>query len=134
MANWTHEDMVGAARAIRGQLASLIDDYESVDLQLASLLAKDTNGEDVQLDLVDALTINKTLRDWTQEFLTKQHPPLASLTRFGGPDIPSVGPVSFDRYACPKGDFDWFRFGPGDHIPPCPTHHVTLLLVPSLNK
>ena len=69
MANWTHEDMVGAARAIRGHLASLIDDYESVDLQLASLLAKDTNGEDVQLDLVDALTINKTLRDWTQEFL-----------------------------------------------------------------
>ena len=45
MANWTHEDMVGAARAIRGQLASLIDDYESVDLQLASLLAKGTQME-----------------------------------------------------------------------------------------
>jgi hypothetical protein len=129
MTNWTHEDLLAAARAMRGQLPSLVADHQvkEFDQQLATLLAKDKAGNDIKLDLIDALTTETTLRQWTNEFLLERRPPQANLTRSGELTNVVVGPVVFERYSCPQGDYDWFRFAPGDRIPHCPTHHAALI-------
>lgn len=127
MPNWTHEELLAAARAIRSYLSTLVTDYEAVDEQLASLLAKERAGDDVELDLIDALTSRDPLRKWTNQFLTERCPPQANRTRMGGPTFSLSAPVSFERYSCPQGDFDWFRFAPGDRVPQCPTHRTALV-------
>ncbi|WP_131786765.1 hypothetical protein [Protofrankia symbiont of Coriaria ruscifolia] len=37
------------------------------------------------------------------------------------------GPVAADRYACPHGDYVWYRPDIGTPIAACPTHHVPLV-------
>jgi hypothetical protein len=36
------------------------------------------------------------------------------------------GPVWADRYACPTGDYVWYRPDVGTLVPDCPTHHIPL--------
>ena len=129
MTNWTHEDMVAAARAMRSQLPSLVAGHkaEEFDQQLATLLAEDKAGNDIKLDLIDALTSDVALQQWTNGFLLERRPPQADITRSSELTGVVVGSVSFERYSCPQGDYDWFRFAPGDRIPHCPTHHSALI-------
>lgn len=36
------------------------------------------------------------------------------------------GLVEADRYACPRGDYVWYRPDVGIPVPDCPTHHILL--------
>ena len=126
MATWTHENMLAAARAIRPLLSSLVEDSQRVDQIISILLERETKGEDIRGDLVDALTSTETLREWTLKFLDSQYPPKIAHTRLGIELTSLSGPVAVERYSCPRGDFDWFRFAPDDRVPECPTHHTPL--------
>jgi hypothetical protein len=37
-----------------------------------------------------------------------------------------LSPVEADRYACPAGDYVWYRPDVGTPIPDCPDHHLPL--------
>jgi len=130
MTDWSHEDMLGAARAIRPYLTALVDDYEPRDAEIAGLLHKAGAGIEVELELVDALTATDALRQWTEQFLKAQRPPQVTPTR-SIVDLALSGPVDVERWICPHGDFDWFRFAPGERVRPCPTHGISLVLAPA---
>jgi hypothetical protein len=125
---WSLDDVLAAARAIRPHLSSLVENHKDVDRRIAEMLERANTQADVELDLVDALTETEVLRRWTAEFLKLRCPPQVSRTRMGIAVLQLSGPVAFERYACPRGDYDWYRFSPGDRVPPCPTHRVLLVV------
>ncbi|MBL7500866.1 hypothetical protein I6A84_04030 [Frankia sp. CNm7] len=127
--------VVEAARAIRPYLADLIGPRAAADLdrQLADALddQRDMPGQVRQLrDLLDT-------RDTTRWFLTEVladspdfRPPYEQ-TRYqrtprGADPIGNPGAIRADRYACPHGDYVWYRPDVATPVPACPTHHVAL--------
>jgi len=130
MSTWSREEMLAAARAIRPYLEALSEDHQARDAELAAILQEASAGSDVDLQLVDALTATAALRRWTEEFVRAQRPPQVTRTR-AGIELTMSGPVDFERWVCPHGDFDWFRFAPDERVRPCPTHRVALVRPPA---
>jgi hypothetical protein len=129
MSDWSHEDWLDAARAIRPYLSTLARDHAARDKELARLLGAAKSGIDVELELIDALT-RPELRAWTQAFLSGRRPPEIARTRFGIELTPAQF-VDTEKWVCPHGDFDWYRFTPDERIPHCPTHDAKLVMAKS---
>ena len=115
-------DIREAARALRAYLPSLLDaDAASqLDGALARLLAEDASEERIvaELERYEATT------EWVSSFIEHGAPPeLARIAERNYSEAPGYGePVSLPRFACPHGDFVWYRHAVGETPPTCPTH------------
>jgi hypothetical protein len=127
------DGVVEAARAIRPYLDDLIGPRAaaSLDRQLADQLASPAASAEQVRRLRKLLDAHADTR-WflTEALIDRPHfrPPYQQphyLRRTGGP-LGDPAPVDAPRYACPQGDYVWYRPDVGSAIPRCPTHHITL--------
>jgi hypothetical protein len=126
------EDILEACRAIRPHLGELLgaDLAEAVDRELAGLLARAEAGEKVENAMLGLLTRHGATREWTAHYLRSQEAGAADAERGYSP-LPGTGSaISLDRYACPEGDYEWFREDVDDPIPRCPAHDISLVPAP----
>jgi hypothetical protein len=125
------EDILEAARSIRSLLAELLEaeTIQPVDQQLADLLARANAGETVDNLVLELLAETDSTRQWMFEFLQNKR----SLDSRGEPTkgyspLPGQGSrIAAPKYACPMGDYTWYRPRVGVNPPPCPTHNVALV-------
>lgn len=118
------EAILESARSIRPYLPELTGvGADCVDRQLAELLAKANAGESVHIEILDLLKSDPATRAWTAEFLSPQ-PVSKGFVRLPG----NSGAVAAQKYACPQGDYIWYRRSVSIPIPVCPTHHELVLL------
>ncbi|MDN3024996.1 hypothetical protein [Streptomyces sp. S.PB5] len=129
------EGLLEAARCIRPYLSDLIGPQaDSLDEDLATLLAAAHDGQDV------AEPLRSLLSDYTatEAFLTQvledapryRPPQLHWAASRGGPQplAGDIGPILYaGSYACPQGDYVWYRPEVGEPVPPCPTHGIALV-------
>jgi len=116
-----------AAMAIRPYLQQLLGaEADAFDHNLAELLSRNRDGEDVEGLLAAHLRKQRATHNWTAAFLEHGRPPemIAVATERGGfSDLPGHGePSRADKFACPLGDYVWYRRAVGQKVPPCPTH------------
>ena len=124
--------ILDAARAIRPYLADLVglEEAESVDAELAELLAQAVAGRNVDDAILGALSADAVLRDWTAAFLQTRRPPVADRgVRSYEPLAGAAPPTHPTVFACPYGDYVWYERSPRALIPACPTHRCVLELV-----
>jgi hypothetical protein len=119
-----------AARAVRPYLESLLgqDRAGQLDLELARLLGATGNIE----ELLGKLQADFRTRQWWLDFVRCSGVPPevaqgAGSVRSG---LPGLGLPVLDRYACPAGDYVWYRRSPAIRVPNCPTHRVQLRAEP----
>jgi hypothetical protein len=130
------EGVLEAARAVRPYLTTLVGDAtaDDLDMRIAVLLAA-ASQEDVTERLCELLNANEATAAFLEEVLADSpnfRPPdmqpqyirpvergPGGIERLAG-DIGVV--LHAGRYACPKGDFVWYRPAVGAAIPACPTH------------
>lgn len=121
-----------AARSIRPYLPGLIpEDAEAVDKQLAQYLeALPEEKQNTRSLIIHSLRLHEATRDWLREFLKQQQPPEVSRAfSFQNPAGDPV-PVAARKYACPQGDYSWYRMSAGTPVPACPTHGLNLVPSP----
>ena len=123
------DQLLPAARALRGDLPRLeVEDPESLDRELAELIAAVERGERASSELERMLLADAATREFTRHFLENGIPPGVQVQRTRGlappPGIP--GRISAVRWSCPGGDFDFFQRSPRERVPPCPTHDLQL--------
>ena len=127
---FTPEQVLECARTIRSFLPELlpVDRVESMDRQLASLLAQAKAGETVGASILEELKSHPATRDWAAEFLSPQ-----IMTKGpGDSQLPGrIDTIAAPRYVCPEGDYVWYRRSVGMAIPSCPTHPELGPLVPA---
>jgi len=127
----SERDLRDAARAIRPYLPSLLEEGAAaeVDATLAALLTTDGSEDDVLAELES----NDATAEWTAAFLEHGVPPeLALVYERGVEELPGYGePVRTPKYACPEGDYVWYRHAVGQQPPRCPTHGEVVEPVPS---
>jgi hypothetical protein len=128
--------VIEAARAIRPYLDRLADSPAAAR-ELDYHLAGELNGRPHQPGTVSRLRILLDGQQDTAWFLAEvladapnyrppYHQPryqLRSPSPAGDP-----GPVDAARYACPRGDYVWYRPDVGSRVLDCPTHHIQLIL------
>jgi hypothetical protein len=135
-----------AGRAIRPYLLALAGDQAAaIDTRLADLLTRDdlAGVDNAILDLLEPLS---STRNWVSGFWRSGGIPpevVRSVARRVAPEeaerqvrrgvlgggAPGGDPViviAGRRYACPQGDFVWYRVDGAENIPQCPTHKVPL--------
>jgi hypothetical protein len=129
------DGMYEAARAIRPYLTELIGDRAPrFDDEVAALLAAVAQGDDVTDPLRLLLRSDEATEEWLDEVLADplrrppDHQPV--VTRNYDSLIGLGAPVDAGKYACPHGDYVWYRPYVGVAIPPCATHGLTLQPVP----
>jgi hypothetical protein len=125
-----------AARAVRPYLPELVGpDAGRADRRIADLLAAAGLGEDVAAELWSVLTGTEAIAAFVVEVLDDApyyRPPewQPSNPRGGGLEhLPGpAGPVQHaGKYACPQGDYVWYRAAVGTPVPQCPTHGSILV-------
>ena len=126
------KDIYEAGRTIRAYLPDLLDspaDAGQVDAALASLLSEEDG--DIEDQILEQLEQYDATAEWTAAFLEYGIPPeLASLGERGYAEAPGHGEaVRTPKYACPEGDFVWYRHAVGQSPPRCPTHGKLVELV-----
>jgi hypothetical protein len=125
------DDFLEAARCVRPYLTKLVPGRAAtVDVRLAELLAAGSKGCDVDADIMRLLEEHPPVHDWAVDFLRHGAvpPDLSKVERTGAPDLPGLGePLKLRRYACPEGDYVWWRRSVAHEPPPCPTHAVALV-------
>lgn len=120
------ESVREAAQAIRQYLEKLVgpETAGEMDTNLARLLV--TPGETSQL--LAQLESTTPTRQWWLDFLRCGGMPpedtKVAQTRRSG--LPGLGLPDLPRYACPRGDYVWYRRSPATVVPNCPTHHLSL--------
>ncbi len=117
------QNILESARQIRPELSMLLPpgQAQSMDQQLAHLLARAKSGEAVDTAILDLLKANPQTYDWLVEFLSP-----GRLSK--GPGLLGrPGNVSVPRYVCPEGDYVWFRRTSGQPVPRCPSHGELVL-------
>ena len=121
-------DYQDGARAIRPYLKELLGaEAEIVDQQLAELLESGRRGNKVENLILETVRHYESTRRWMAEFLEKKLPPeLAQVSREYQPPLGGK-PVAAPKYACPEGDYTWYRQSVRDPVPTCPTHAVQLV-------
>lgn len=123
-----------AARAIRPYLPDLVGPAsDRVDREIAILLAAEGRGEDIANQMRALLDADEVTADFVAEVLDdaphyrppdRQPDTLRGVQRLPG----DVGPVLHaGRFACPHGDYVWYRPAVSVSTPPCPTHGAGLV-------
>jgi hypothetical protein len=128
------EALLEAARAIRWYLGDLMgDEAPRFDAEIAALLAAAYTGADITASLRSLLDSHEATGEWVSEVLADplHRPPDYQPADTRGFDSLAglIGPVSAGKYACPQGDFVWYRPAVGVPVPPCGTHGPGLVLV-----
>lgn len=127
--------MLEAARAVRPYLAALTGPRAgALDAKLAQGLAASHAGQDATAFLRTVLESDDVTSAFLEAVLAdapKHRPPdLQPANPRGAPadtgmQLPpgDVGPVLHaGKWACPLGDYVWYRPAIGTPVPPCPTH------------
>lgn len=121
-------DILEAARAIRGYLSELLgaEPAARVDAALTVLLA--SGGDDVEDRIIEEFDRHDTTRDWAATFLELGMPP--DLAQYGE-RVFAVTPghgdaVRIPKFACPRGDYSWYRHAVGEEPPLCPSHALAV--------
>jgi hypothetical protein len=117
-------EVARAAGTISLELRDLLPaDAGQVGAQLDALLARARAGDDVDDDLMLLLTRFESTRQRLDELL-----PEADAAK-GYADLPGHGePIGALLYRCPRGDYEYPALEVGEPIPPCPVHHIALVL------
>jgi len=128
------EVLLDTASLIRGYLADLVDEDVARDLdrQIAGLLSRANNGEDVTEPLRRLLSSADIIQAWSDDVRRDpEHRPPELQARRGpagyGPLAGSGEPVIAQLYVCPFHDFRWFQREVGQPVRPCPTHGAVLV-------
>ncbi len=136
MAGDDDEPLLELARAIRPYLPDLVGDQAAaMDRDLARLLEEAGGSTAAPAGILDRLGAHTATRKWGAKFLETGLPPdVASLfeARRGDSyeELPGLGGVvRAPKYACPQGDFVWYRRSQGQVPPRCPTHGIDLVPV-----
>jgi hypothetical protein len=126
------ESVWEAARSVRPYLHELVGDAASdVDDELAELLNEANRDEQVEYRLVAVLEAHEATRIFLERVgddAPAYRPPhvLSELTKqYSGPAGDPL-PVRADKFACPQGDYVWYRSEVGVSVPQCRTHHCPL--------
>jgi hypothetical protein len=121
-----------AAQAIRPYLGSLVGAEAAAvkDAELANLLGGGAESD----RLLAALTADERTRQWWLDFLRfgglpPEIAPRDERVRVRG-ELPGLGLPVLPRYACPRGDYVWYRRSPAIPVDRCPTHGVPLRVEP----
>lgn len=125
------EDVLECARSIRPYLLELLGaEAETVDRQLADLLALSTTRTPVTTKILELLKSHPKTRQWAAEFLAPQQMSKGLELR-GYQRLPgSSAAVSAPKYVCPQGDYVWYQRSMGIAIPSCPSHPNLGQLIP----
>lgn len=128
------DGVLEAARAIRPYLENLVDE-PAVARNLDRRIAEQLTGQGDQAATASRLRALLEEHEDTAWFLSRV---LTDRPRYRPPyqqprdrrDIVSpagdVGLIGADRYACPEGNFVWYRPDIGTPVPDCPDHHLPL--------
>jgi hypothetical protein len=127
------EDIIEVARTIRPYLPDLVGaEAGAYDQEIAQLLAEARTGRDVSDQLFTVLTRSPAAHAWSARVLEdEQHrPPEIAPPRvrsYNFEQLAGAGePVDAERYACPEGDYVWYRISVAVPVPACPTHKCPL--------
>jgi hypothetical protein len=128
------DGVLEAAQAIRPYLKSLIDDPAMaaiLDRQIADQLVGPSDTTATAGRLRALLEVQEDTAWFLGRVLAdKPHyrPPYYQPAYQRGSVSPAGDPglVEADRYACPRGDYVWYRPEVGTPIPDCPTHQISL--------
>ena len=144
------ELILEAGRAIRPYLTTLLGtDADRVDANLAELLAR-ADRSAVASAIEDVLERDAATRQWVSAFwriggmppevVVAVYPDLdpraaerqVRATVLGGGGLPGdpVAALPGKRYACPRGDFAWYRLDAAEEVPECRTHRLRLVQAP----
>jgi hypothetical protein len=121
--------ILDAARAIRPFLAELVGlAAEDIDRELARLLEQAASGVDVENRIVELVSQQAATREWTAAFLQEGQPPSLRASERGFRRLPgTASTISPLVFACPIGDYVWYRPSVGSLVPACPTHSLALV-------
>lgn len=128
------EGVIEAARVMRAYLPALVGPAAaSLDEKIAGLLAAAASGRDVSAEMQTLLMDDGATADFLAEVLTDvpacrppELQPADRRTRGVGLSG-DVAPVMHSgRFACPHGDFVWYRPDVGTPLAHCPTHGPVL--------
>jgi hypothetical protein len=132
-------DLVRAlAIAIRPCLAELVGPgWETVDRELADMLALDGSSRFRDRAIVDTLDRNERTRGWAARFMTGDasvddgaREPSREITRGGYSALAGVNAVGAPVFVCRKDGYRWSRHDDDDPVPPCPIDRRHPPLVP----
>ncbi|TCJ36591.1 hypothetical protein [Parafrankia sp. BMG5.11] len=132
------DGVLEAARAIRPYLQRLVAPATaaSLDHEIAHQLADTPELPAAARRLRDLLDSHEDTAWFLAEVLEDApdyRPPYQQPhylhRQTGGTASPAgdPGPIAAVRYACPRGDYVWYRPDVGTPIPVCRTHHVALI-------
>jgi hypothetical protein len=118
-----------AARAIRPYLDQLVGPAAPrLDREIAEML-RDPAGDIARLSTV--LHRNEDTGWFVDRVLADRphfRPPYHQQVQ--PRDVPGpagqIGRIAAQRYACPEGDYVWYRPDVGTQVPECPDHHLPL--------
>lgn len=120
-----------AARAIRPYLKELVGEQEAevLDRRLAELLCSERGSEQaIEAEIGRLLMRHPETNRWSAVFIERRCPP--NLHRLGERSFNALlgegQLVTFNLYACPHNDFEWYQRAVGVDIPRCPTHDCAL--------
>jgi hypothetical protein len=125
------EGVLEAARAIRPYLPDLVGPVaDQLDRRIAELLAAAAQGENVAAAVRSLLVSQEATGGFVVEVLAdapSYRPPYLQpgylRSRGLQPLAGDVGPVlHVGKFACPHGDYVWYRPAVSIPIPPCPSH------------
>jgi hypothetical protein len=122
-----------AARAVRPYLDDLVGAAASqVDVELAEILTDNEDDERSEYLLREVLEAHegtfiflRRVRDDAPAYRPPQVLAESTGRRYTGPAGNPL-PVPADKFACPRGDYVWYRADADEPLPLCPTHRCEL--------
>lgn len=129
------EVILEGARTIRSYLPELVGaEAETIDSQLASLLARSEKEEKTDNLILDLLAQHKATKKWMRDYLNAASPTarldvLRAYSRPGG----DPSPIPAQRYVCPvDANVVWFKQFEGEEILICKDHGCQLVPAPPM--
>jgi hypothetical protein len=128
------DGVLEAARAIRPYLNRLVEDpamAASLDRRIADQLTGTADSAATASRLRVMLEEQEDTAWFLSRVLTdkpRYRPPYQQPAhpRDIVPPAGDPGLIVADRYACPRGDYVWYRPDVGTPVPDCPDHHIPL--------
>jgi hypothetical protein len=134
MMNRNDDGVLEAARAIRPYLSDLLGPAKAVaiDRQIADALTVGSAGTTAAEQVRMILERDGDTAWFLQRVLDDKpfyRPPYYQPVITRGITAPAGDPgfVAADRYACPQGDYVWYRPDLGTCVPRCPDHDILLV-------
>jgi hypothetical protein len=132
--NRNDDGVLEAARAIRPYLSDLLGPAKAVaiDRQIADALTVGSAGTTAADQVRMILERDGDTTWFLQRVLDDKplyRPPYYQPVITRGITAPAGDPgfVAADRYACPQGDYVWYRPDVGTSVPQCPDHDILLV-------